>query len=304
MGANIQLVEGVAPAATSEAIKETIRMVRKAQRQVIADIAATPPDKWKASYLQTLYGQMDASIDRLQRELSTGLNAWTDDSFQKGVANVDRDIATGRVHVGLPDLSRQTLITAENLNVDKITDMTSAARAKIKDEVTQGILAQKSPLEVMRAIGHNLTDPSVFRTIAGRAEAITRTEINRVFSESKQLRQNQAAELIPGLHKRWIYNHFGGPRARIGHMNLHGKTIPVGDQFTVRPQPGAASEQMDHPHAPGASAGNVINCKCTIKVILPEDKDKPEKSPIFPKPRNEFQRTVNKQFVGVRKKKA
>jgi hypothetical protein len=207
----------------------------------------------------------------LARKYNISPSEWLSAGFDCGILSVDREIQKERAHIALPDLSRSTLEVAQKFSADKITNLTAFAKNKINTALTLGIMGEKSPFEVIKEIGRNLKDPSVFRTIAVRAETITRAEINRVYSKARQQRQSQTAKVIPGLHKRWIHAHFAN-YPRIWHIAMHGKTIPASGKFTV------GGEKMMHPYDPAASAKNVIGCKCTTKTILPEDVGKKEKA--------------------------
>ena len=141
-----------------------------------------------------------------------------------------------------------------------------------------------------------------------QAEEIVRTEIGRVFSVAQQTSSEQLTEIIPDLRKSWLT--VGDTRTRIGHRNAERKyaiggdvgPIPIKSKFTVvdhsrtgitkfltlggKVQPGGGkrvakvgtytrrgglvTDKMLHPRDPGASAGNVIQCRCVVIDVIPE----------------------------------
>lgn len=61
------------------------------------------------------------------------------------------------------------------------------------------------------------------------------------------------------LAKVWLATPHGDSRE--GHLDLNGTKIPMDDKFEVHSDDGDL-DMMDYPHDPGASAANVINCRC------------------------------------------
>jgi HK97 family phage portal protein len=59
-------------------------------------------------------------------------------------------------------------------------------------------------------------------------------------------------------------------RAREDHLDANGHIVDVGDYFYV------GGEKMLYPGDPNASAGNVVNCRCTTVPVGIEDMDKPK----------------------------
>lgn len=51
-------------------------------------------------------------------------------------------------------------------------------------------------------------------------------------------------------------------RVRDAHAAAHGQTVGLDESFTV------GGERLDHPGAEGASADNVVNCRCTMIAVL------------------------------------
>lgn len=95
-----------------------------------------------------------------------------------------------------------------------------------------------------------------------RAMTIARTEVAQMAVES----QNQGAqawkeETGTTLYKMWM--HRGAADPRTGHLALDGTVIPENEMFTIVDNYGN-SEQALTPHASGLSAGNVVNCGCTV----------------------------------------
>jgi hypothetical protein len=59
------------------------------------------------------------------------------------------------------------------------------------------------------------------------------------------------------------------PNDKKDHYHMDGQIVELGQKFT-EPLTG---EQIDHPSAPGGSAGMVINCRCTYAVIPKRDEN-------------------------------
>lgn len=95
-----------------------------------------------------------------------------------------------------------------------------------------------------------------------RAMTIARTEVAQMAVESqRQGAEAWKAETNTTLYKMWM--HRGAKDPRTGHLALNETTIPENEMFTIVDNQGN-SEQALTPHASGLSAGNVVNCGCTV----------------------------------------
>ena len=91
-----------------------------------------------------------------------------------------------------------------------------------------------------------------------RAERIARTEVVSA-SNNASIAGAKATGL--NLVKEWMT--FIDDKTRDGHAEMNGMQVGIDDSFDV-PDPDGVIEQMDYPGDPKGSAGNVINCRCTI----------------------------------------
>lgn len=121
---------------------------------------------------------------------------------------------------------------------------------------------------VQRVISNNVGTPR--REIAKqltmfnrkRAMAIARTEVAQMAVESQvQGSGYWKDETGTRLYKMWM--HRGAADPRTGHLNLQGTTIPEDEMFTIVDNEGNV-ETAPYPHADNLSAGNVVNCGCTV----------------------------------------
>ena len=85
-----------------------------------------------------------------------------------------------------------------------ISNESANAIARISTTVARASIGDIPIKQTMDEIGSNLTDSLTFKTIAIRAEAITRTEVGRIYSAAGATRMQQTKEYIPGLMKQWV----------------------------------------------------------------------------------------------------
>jgi hypothetical protein len=86
-----------------------------------------------------------------------------------------------------------------------------------------------------------------------RADTIARTEMNAAFVNGAYEGEVALGEHGP-VWKEWLP--VGDARTRPEHLAMEGVVVPFADDFIVGDEP------MAHPLADGASAGNVVNCRC------------------------------------------
>lgn len=236
-------------------IREILKILNVTRKQVLAEIATSD---WKAFSRPQLIDAIDRQIDTFRVRAGAQALGAQETFWQKGQALVDAPMIETGISVGLPELSTTVLDSFNELTIDLISNLTDAARRNIGREIRIGMLGGKTPFEVMEAVGMNLKDPSVFRTIAVRAEAIVRTEYGRVFGKAGQLRMKQAAVHVPELKKEWRWS----GRQRQEHAMIDGQVREVDEEFDIPLPGGAGSVQGSYPRDPKLPASASVNCGC------------------------------------------
>lgn len=234
-------------------VKKVILLLAEARKSVAATVASTD---WQAFYLP----QMQLAIERALEEFGmrygvdlrdAQLSFWTE-----GVAFVDLPLASVGITAALPAVDTTVLGIIQGYGAGLVKGLSRSAAQQINNELALGLMGQKAPFDVMQAVGRNLKDASIFKSIAARAETITRTECGRALSAASQARFEAAAAVVPGLKKRWTYGAARRRQPRYQHLGIDGQVRDVDQPF------GVAGEALMYPRDPAGSAGNTINCQC------------------------------------------
>lgn len=123
------------------------------------------------------------------------------------------------------------------------------------DEIRKAILQANYDAKVFKELVQQ-----IMQETPARAYRIARTETARASNVS----MNIASEVYSfgrKMTKTWIT--VGGPAVRSSHRQMDGVTIPREQSFLV-PNRYGGFDMMDYPldSSHGASAGNVVNCRC------------------------------------------
>lgn len=127
----------------------------------------------------------------------------------------------------------------------------------IKDQLVEGINAGEGIPELAGRI-RDLFD----QTYASRAKTVARTEVIGGYNGATRM----AADGLPDdvvVGYEWIST--PGTRTRPTHSRAHGQQVRRGDKFHV------GGFELDHPGAAGAPAKEVVNCRCTLGILTPDD---------------------------------
>ncbi len=185
--------------------------------------------------------------------------------FVKGIQIVDNALKSGDIQTAIPFLSENKLELLKKYGAEHITNLTDTARNRIAQEVDLAVLGQKSQTDLLNAIGRNLKDPSVFGTIAKRAEVILKTEVNRINQIAAADRLKQSATQVKDLRKQWIHSHVGIPRP--GHFDLDRVVVYADEKFELEGADGRLY-LVDGPMDPILPVGEVVNCKCKVVPVV------------------------------------
>jgi hypothetical protein len=235
-----------------DAVKRVIRLLANARKEVAATVAST---EWQAYYLPEMKRAIEDALRAFGDQYGIELRTAQRTFWEHGIDMVDLPLKTVGIAQAIPQIDHTVLSIMQDFSADLVEGLTKSAISKINNELTLGLMGQKSPYEVMGAIGRNLKQKSIFKNIADRAEAITRTEAGRVLSAASQARQEKAAQVVPGLQKEWRHSHIAKmPRA--AHLAVEGQIRDVDKPFDV------AGEKLMYPRDPAGSAKNTIRCEC------------------------------------------
>lgn len=244
---------------TESEVERVLALLERARTEVAARIAVT---EWDQYYIPQLKEAVNRSIGAFSGQYAAGQGEALVNAWNAGIDSVDAPLAYAGIRTMAPELSRDALEILQGFSADLITNLSGDAIKKINSEISLGIMGQKPIHEVMQSVGRNLTDKGVFKSIATRAETITRTEMARVNSMGRQTRiEAMAGKTDPEikLMKEWVSSGKAKPRAT--HAALNGVKVPLDEDF-----PGA----IPYPHAPGLSAAESINCGCSHVMFSPD----------------------------------
>lgn len=260
--------------------QETIRlMLVEVQRQVLNELLSVPQSDagFPAWRLRQTLDSINAHLAVFELEAKKELAVAITESWEGGAGLLEKMVvASGSGNYGISrNLLNQMdpwLQNMKNFAWGKVEGLAADAGAKIKAELSLGVLGQKTPFEVAQKITGSLpsdlptwknSDRTIFKTIDERAQVITQTEMGRAFSMSHQASMADAADTLPGLQKMWL--HAGHPKkARIYHLRLNGNIKPVDENWLV------GNISMMYPRDPKAPASEVIRCGCMHVAYMPE----------------------------------
>lgn len=127
---------------------------------------------------------------------------------------------------------------------------------KLKSELTTALLKGESIPKIARRL------KSVSEGQLGNTIRIARTETTRVENSAHQEVANESARQGFNVWKKWVAT--DDERTRDAHRDMDGVEVPYDEPFVVD------GEEMMYPGdtSLGASAGNVINCRCVMVEVI------------------------------------
>lgn len=136
-------------------------------------------------------------------------------------------------------------------------NVTTTTYEAIQAQLVEGVQAGESIDDLAARIRTLFT-----QTYAGRAETVARTEVIGAYNGASMLGAAQLpADVVAGAE--WIATRDG--RTREAHASADGQLAAIGAAFDIG---GAA---MAYPGDPAGGAGNVVNCRCTVAFLTPDE---------------------------------
>jgi hypothetical protein len=229
------------------------------RKQTIAELQGVDSDSYSAYYMKQNRAMLEKAIadaeSRAKREMSGNLDKmWNGgDDLVKEVMYAGELTVSGQAFFLNPTL----LDTLKDFASTRLESLSEAAWNKINGELTMGVLGQKTPWEVSKAIAGTIKDPGIYKNVMTRAATITEVEMGRVFSTATMKSLEKAARDVPGMGKEWL--HAGHPfKPRMSHLALHGQRKNMDEPFIT------GSLVIDYPRDPKAPIEEVIHCGCEV----------------------------------------
>lgn len=246
---------------TEKEVKKALSIIDSARKKILSEIAVTDWDIYH--------------LEQIQKSVESTMMAFKDK--YKG-SLLDAEISAWGFGLDMVESTSVTQVSISSLEIlqaysaDKITNMTLESIQAINDIIAVNITGGYTLQETAKQIGKNLTDSSVFKSIASRAETIARTEIGTINSFAREARAQEVMKLNPDrkFEKTWIHSGKAAKHSRKTHRKLDGVTIPVDKDFSIKGNktPVPQGQGMAYPHAPGLPAKERINCGCVHVVKI------------------------------------
>jgi hypothetical protein len=141
---------------------------------------------------------------------------------------------------------------------NRITGATDRVWADVQGKIEQGLRAGVAIPELKKQVVE-VTHFSEFR-----AEMIARTETLNAYNAGVVDGANALPAQYRPVAKEWLATSDG--RTRPDHADADGQLVEWNGKFQV------GASLMDRPHANGAPAAEVVNCRCTMLVYYPGDR--------------------------------
>jgi hypothetical protein len=229
------------------------------RKQTVDQLKSVDAESYSAYHLKQNRAMLEKAIadteSRAKREANSNLDKmWgAGDDLVKEAMYVGEVSVSGRAYF----LSNTLLDSLKDFTATRLESLSEAAWTKMNGELSLGVLGQKTPFEVAKAIAGTLKDPGIFKNVLTRAATITEVEMGRVYSTATVESLKKAAKDVPGMMKEWL--HAGHPRMpRVSHLMLHGQRRNTDEPFIV------GSLVIDYPRSPKAAIEEVIHCGCEV----------------------------------------
>jgi len=260
-----------------ETVRRLVALLQDTRRGIASLLLNNPTD-----FETFRLGQLRASVEQVIGEFQTNLGRSLQTSFSDatglGSASVIEPLRAVGISGSFNAISPQLVNAAVDFSAMLVQNISNDLRGSIDTQLRLAVLAQQSPTEAMKnitkALGVKASDgvwgkrkrPESVKGVAARSETIVRTEMTRVFNLATNSQQREAAEVIPGLKKRWIAT--GDERTRSSHIAAHQETaaepIPIDEPFNV------GGSSLMFPGDPAGAPEETINCRCTVVTVHPD----------------------------------
>lgn len=146
----------------------------------------------------------------------------------------------------------------EERGIESFSQISKTHTERIMSQIVKGAEANETIQQIARRISATFAEPE---EMLSKAMMIARTETLTAMSIGQAAAMNDAKSVIPDMKKAWLSAN--DDRVRDSHAEVNGEVVGVNEKF---------SNGLAYPREPGAPAGEVIQCRCSL-VLLPPGED-------------------------------
>ncbi len=248
-------------------------MLEQLSAEINAAVLAHDGTFWTLANLKQIRNQInvivskyDAQFTAMMETAQNGVASVTIDSMKKQFAEAGLAPSGGFLHID------QIISGVHPLTANFISGYFGQAGKIINNEIAIGLSQGLSASEVAQSIEDKFDSSQMSYA---RAERIAMTELNRASSFAQYQAGLELKANNPTLKKIWINSH--RPAARQTHIDVEEETtknpIDIDEEFRVVDESTGIEETGQFPRDPSFSAGNSVNCGCTVIYVNGEDQD-------------------------------
>jgi len=249
---------------TKSASKEILGLLKKTRLDISESLKGV--SRFRMAYYRSMLREVDSKITFFETKMNNVLTGYQTISFKDGSTLSGKILTELKIIPDMPIITNKVLIASLSSSADLVKNLTASMRDDIARSLRRSILTGENNFEAARNID-KIIGISKKKGYMNRSDIITRTEINRVYSLSRQSSDEEAVKKVPELKKQWwtardervrpLYKGKIFPsRTKWNHSEVHGQIKDVNEPFIV------SGERLMEPRDPAGSPGNVINCRC------------------------------------------
>lgn len=152
-------------------------------------------------WIQRIQNALFEVVAEMSERTSGELSKHLVDAYKIGAEVVDTGATVAKgIEITSPIITARTLTVVAPFSAQLITAITDSTRDTIDKAIRRSVLLGESPYDLMTKIrGHIGTEGTPFRSVAYRAEMITRTELSRVQNLASEARTRQLVQEFPEI---------------------------------------------------------------------------------------------------------
>ncbi len=248
----------------TQKVDEIISFLQDAKNNIRDELDLIPRDqKFSRNIAQSIKRSLEFQMDRFRRRANDAMRGSQEEFAGLGSEFTQALVKTQGQRPPILGLPGDLIENAVGRSADLIRSLTEEQIGRASEIINRGVITGKSPFQIASELSKS------FNKSLPRMETIARTEMLGIHSQVQKVELEGIAQNVPGTKKQWVS--VIDDRTRLSHRDAHLQSVPVDKPFivgiTVRSggiEVIRGSEEMDRPRDPAASAGNIINCRCTM----------------------------------------
>lgn len=241
-------------------IGQTVKQLMNLRKRLVQTISGLAGATLLQHYYHNILDAVNNEIKIFESYFMEMIRNNIEKQWEYGV-QVAQILAEARgVSIAIPSQVDKDLI--KNYIESEASALVGSLNTRLRLTLQRAFLGEQNLQQILKEIADLLEGKRTLKMLVSRPTAALIGAYNKSAYLNVKYLVDSYPEQFKNVTKTWIWSHV----QRMNHAVIDGTTLPFGQRFRVPGWGSTPAASMEGPHDDSAPIGQVIHCKCVLKI--------------------------------------